>query len=128
MSKEPNYHDNIWLDWLAEVLSHKPKNTLLDSPRGEEVIRLCFDHERHDFNWHRSDPECFWIDVQLFIYYGFSDEQILFMLKQQPGIDNYSKHADERKAYAEMMRGWHKLCAIAEGLSLGEYKAKHQIK
>lgn len=100
----------IWMEWLAKVISQKPShNMYLDSERGIEVARLCLKHEKQDFNWHRSDVDTFWIDVQMFVKYKLSNEDILFVLEQQPGVDNYSKHAEERKAYAEFMRGLTKL-------------------
>ncbi len=105
--------DKTWLVWLAKVMSMRPKNNAyLNSPRGIEVGKLCLDFERQDYNWHRSEEETFWIDVQLFVKYKLSDEDILFILKQQPGTENYQKHSEERNAYAEMMRGIGKLRRI----------------
>ena len=102
--------DNIWLEWIAEVMATKPvDNELLDSQRGQEVVDLLLDLERADFNWHRGDPDVFWIDAQMFIKYQLSNAEIKFLAKQQPGVVNYKKHAKERNAYAEMMRGLQKL-------------------
>lgn len=101
---------SVWLKWLAEVMQNRPKgNMFLDSPRGIEVARLCLAYEKQDFAWHRGDEDTFWVDVQLFVKYGLSDDEILFTLKQQPGVENYRKHAAERNAYAEFMRGLQKL-------------------
>lgn len=95
-----------WLEWLAEIMTHRPKNNaFLESPRGIEVGRLCIAFERDNFSWRRSDTDTFWIDVQLFVKYKLSDEDILFALRMQGGTENYRKHAEERNAYAEFMRG-----------------------
>ena len=100
-------------EWLCKIISIKPKgNYYLDSTRGQEVTKLMLEFERDDFNWHRSDEDTFWIDVQLCVKYKLSNEEILFMLKQQPGTENYQKHSAERNAYAEMMRGFNKLRQI----------------
>ncbi|MDE7180075.1 MAG: hypothetical protein K2N88_02620 [Muribaculaceae bacterium] len=105
--------DSIWLEWLKRVMELRPKDSpYLDSPRGIEVTKLCLAFEKQDFNWHRSDEDAFWIDVQMYVKYKLSDEDILFIMKQQPGVVNYSKHAAERNAYAEMMRGIKKLRQI----------------
>ena len=105
--------DSVWLEWLKRVMELRPKDSpYLDSPRGIEVTMLCLAFEKQDFNWHRSDEDTFWIDVQMCVKYKLSDEEILFMMKQQPGVDNYSKHSAERNAYAEMMRGIKKLRQI----------------
>ena len=97
-------------EWLCRVMAIRPKgNYYIDSSRGEEVVRLMITHERDDFNWHRGDEDTFWIDVQMCVKYKITDEEIVFMMKQQPGTENYSKHAAERNAYAEMMRGLNKL-------------------
>lgn len=102
--------DNIWLEWIAEVMATKPVgNELLDSQRGQEVVDLLLDLERADFNWHRGDPDVFWIDAQMCIKYQLSNAEIKFLAKQQPGTVNYQKHSKERNAYAEMMRGLQKL-------------------
>lgn len=100
----------VFREWLAKVMSERPKgNMYLDSPRGVEVTKLCLAFEKQDFSWHRSDEDTFWIDVQMAVKYNLSDEEILFMMKQQPGVENYRKHAEERNAYAEFMRGLTKL-------------------
>lgn len=102
--------DNIWLEWIAEVMATKPVgNELLDSQRGQEVVDLLLDLERADFNWHRGDPDVFWIDAQMCIKYKLSNAEIKFLAKQQPGVVNYQKHSKERNAYSEMMRGLQKL-------------------
>ena len=102
--------DNIWLEWIAEVMATKPVgNELLDSQRGQEVVDLLLDLERADFNWHRGDPDVFWIDAQMCIKYQLSNAEIKFLAKQQPGVTNYQKHSKEKNAYAEMMRGLQKL-------------------
>lgn len=103
----------VFGQWLAKVMSLRPRgNVYLDSPRGVEVTRLCLDFERQDFSWHRSDEDTFWLDVQLAVKYKLSDDDITFMMRQQPGVENYKKHAEERNAYAEMMRGLAKLRLI----------------
>ena len=106
------YQDDMWKEWVANVMAIKPKSNLLDSKRGVEVTKLCISYERQDFNWHRSDIVTFWIDVQMFVKYKLSDKEIRFILQQQPGLENYTKHSEERKAYAEFMRGLEKLRKI----------------
>ena len=102
--------DEVWLEWIAEVMATKPVcNELLESQRGQEVVDLLLDLERADFNWHRGDADTFWIDAQMCIKYQLSNAVIKFLAKQQPGVANYQKHAKERNAYAEMMRGLQKL-------------------
>ena len=102
--------DTIWLEWIAEVMTTKPVgNELLESQRGQEVVDLLLDLERADFNWHRGDPDVFWIDAQMCIKYQLSNAEIKFLAKQQPGVVNYQKHSKERNAYAEMLRGLQKL-------------------
>lgn len=102
--------DKVYLSWLGEVLSSRPKNSyLIESSRGKEVEKLCLEIEKESFNWRRSDEDTFWVDVQLFIKYKLSNEEIKFVCNQQPGIKNYKKHSKERNAYAEMMRGMEKL-------------------
>lgn len=102
--------DTIWADWLATVMSIRPNNNdYLDSARGTEVTKLCLDIEREDFNWHRSDTNTFWLDIQMFVKYKLDNDEIRFICKQQPGVDNHSKHSKERNAYAEMKRGLDKL-------------------
>ncbi len=101
---------SVWLRWLAEVMRNRPKrNMYLDSPRGMEVTKMCLAFEKQDFTWHRSDEDTFWIDIQMFVKYKLTDEEILFTMKQQPGVDNYRRHAAEKNAYAEFMRGLTKL-------------------
>lgn len=112
LAREENATDgqSVWLEWLAKVMQSRPKgNMYLDSPRGLEVSKMCLAYEKWDFTWHRSDEDTFWIDVQLFVKYKLTDEEILFAMKQQPGVENYRKHAAERNAYAEFMRGLRKL-------------------
>lgn len=102
--------DEVWLEWIAEVMATKPiNNELLESKRGQEVVDLLLDLERNDFNWHRGDPDVFWIDAQMFIKYQLTNAEIKFLSKQQPGVANYKKYAKERNAYSEMMRGLEKL-------------------
>ena len=101
---------SVWLKWLAKVMSERPKgNMYLDSPRGIEVTKMCLAYEKQDFTWHRGDEDTFWIDVQMFVKYKLTDEDILFTMKQQPGVENYRKHSEEKNAYAEFMRGLKKL-------------------
>lgn len=103
-------NDDIWYDWIATVMAQKPQNNRwIDSKRGQQVTKLCLNFERDDYNWHRSDTDTFWLDVQMFVKYKLSDKEIRFILRQQPGIQNYSKHSDERKAFAEFKRGLDKL-------------------
>ena len=102
--------DNIWYEWVATVMSQKPlKNKWIDSKRGQQVTKLCLNFERDDYNWHRSDTDTFWLDVQMFVKYKLSDKEIRFILRQQPGVENYSKHEAERNAFAEFKRGLDKL-------------------
>ena len=102
--------DNIWYEWIATVMAQKPqKNRWIDSKRGQEVVKMCINFERDDYNWHRSDVDTFWVDVQMFVKYKLSDKEIRFILRQQPGVGNYSKHSAERNAFAEMKRGLDKL-------------------
>ena len=102
--------DKVWLEWIAEVMATKPvDNELLESQRGQEVVDLLLDLERDDFNWHRGDADVFWIDAQMCIKYKLPNAEIKFLAKQQPGVTNYKKHAKERNAYSEMMRGLEKL-------------------
>lgn len=99
-----------WKVWIANVMRIRPKgNEYIESKRGIQVAKLCFDFNREDFNWHRSDIDTFWIDVQLFVKYKLSDDDILFICKQHPGTENYQKHSTERNAFAEMMRVIEKL-------------------
>ena len=117
--------DNIWYEWIATVMAQKPqKNRWIDSKRGQEVVKMCINFERDDYNWHRSDTDTFWLDVQMFVKYKLSDKEIRFILKQQPGIQNYSKHSDERTAYAEFMRGLEKLRKINSELA---YDDNHKL-
>ena len=102
--------DEVWLEWIADVMATKPvNNELLESKRGQEVVDLLLDLERNDFNWHRGDPDVFWIDAQMCIKYQLTNAEIKFLSKQQPGVANYKKYAKERNAYSEMMRGLEKL-------------------
>ena len=118
-----NQQELTWKQWLAEVMPKRPQeNMLLDSKRGEELIALALDFERQDFNWHRSDTDTFWLDLQLAIKYGLSDAEFLFILKQQPGIKNYTKHRAERKAFAEFQRSLQKLRVLFGKLEFKEGK------
>lgn len=102
-----------WLKWLSQIMTVRPKeNAYLDSPRGIEVGKLCINHERENFSWRRSDIDTFWIDVQLFVKYKLTDDEIIFVMNLQPGVENYTAHSPERNAYAEMMRGLAKLRQI----------------
>ena len=102
--------DNIWYEWIATVMAQKPqKNRWIDSKRGQEVVKMCINFERDDYNWHRSDTDTFWLDVQMFVKYKLSDKEIRFILRQQPGVENYSKHKADRNAFAEFKRGLDKL-------------------
>ncbi|WP_422804234.1 hypothetical protein [Streptococcus sp. FT1-55] len=117
--------DNIWYEWIATVMAQKPqKNRWIDSKRGQQVTKLCLNFERDDYNWHRSDTDTFWLDVQMFVKYKLSDKEIRFILKQQPGVENYSKHSAERNAYAEFMRGLEKLRKINSELA---YDDNHKL-
>lgn len=102
----------VWLKWLAETMQQRPGGDFVNSERGIEVANIMLDFERRNLSWRRSDPETFWVDVQLFVKYNLSNDDILFALKMQPGCDTYREHADERNAYAEYMRGLKKLKAI----------------
>lgn len=56
--------DEVWLEWIAEVMATKPiNNELLESKRGQEVVDLLLDLERNDFNWHRGDPDVFFPEI-----------------------------------------------------------------
>lgn len=117
-----NFDNTEWLEWLAQVMPTRPKNNAyLDSERGMEIGQLCFQIEREDFAWRRSDPDVFWIDVQLFTKYQLTDDEIRFICSHQAGNENYKKHSAERNAYAEMMRGMNKLKEIEQ-----EKKRKEQ--
>lgn len=103
-------NDEVWSGWIADVMSQKPKdNRWIDSKRGREVVKLCINFERDDYNWHRSDTDTFWLDIQMFVKYKLSDKEIRFILKQQPGVKNYTAHSAERNAFAEFKRGLDKL-------------------
>lgn len=102
-----------YMMWLKEMMSQRPKgNMYLDSDRGIEVAKLCLAFEKENFSWRRSDEDTFWIDVQCFVKYKLTNEEIIFTMKMQPGVENYKKHSEERNAYAEMMRGLTKLRQI----------------
>ena len=88
----------VWLEWIAEVMATKPVgNELLESQRGQEVVDLLLDLERADFNWHRGDPDVFWIDAQMCIKYQLSNAEIKFLMSQQPGVANYKKTRKRKK-------------------------------
>lgn len=102
--------DIDWLKWLADTMSRRPKgNSYIECPRGIEVGDLLLACEREMFSWRRSDPDTFWIDVQLFVKYKLSDDDIRFIAKFQAGVEQNKLHADEKNAYAEMTRGLKKL-------------------
>lgn len=106
--------DPDWGEWLCKTMPLRPKgNQYIDSKRGEEVATLCLAFERKNFSWRRSDPDTFWVDIQLFVKYGLSDDDIIFICSAQPGVNEYKEHKEERKAYSEMMRGMQKLKDIA---------------
>lgn len=108
-------NDKVWNEWLATVMQNRPKNNrYIDSERGIEIAKLVFNFERDNFNWRRSDEDTFWVDVQLFVKYKISDDEVLFICKNQGGIENFKKHSEERNAYAEMMRGLEKLRRLQE--------------
>ena len=99
-----------WLEWLATAMTIRPKgNKYLDSQRGIEVAKLMIDNEREAFNWRRSDVDTFWVDVQMAVKYKLDDDEIGFIQRTQMGLDNWKHYVDERKAYAEMVRGLEKL-------------------
>lgn len=105
--------DLDWLNWLNTVMRCRPSgNSYLDSERGIEVGKIALQAERENFAWRRGDPEYFWIDVQLMTKYKLSDDEIRFVIKMQAGHRQYAEHADERKAYAELVRGIEKLREI----------------
>lgn len=108
-------NDKVWNEWLATVMQNRPKNNrYIDSERGIEIAKLVFNFERDNFNWRRSDEDTFWVDIQLFVKYKISDDEVLFICKNQGGIENFKKHSEERNAYAEMMRGLEKLRRLQE--------------
>ena len=104
--------DSLRLKWLADVMSHRPNNHLVNSERGIEVARMVLEFDKNNFSWRRSDPDIFWVDIQLYVKYKLSDDEILFIAKMQPGVNTYRDNAEERNAYAEFMRGLNKLKAI----------------
>ena len=105
-----NTQEKIWKEWLAEVVLRKPKNNkILESSRGIQLTKLALKIEHEDVNWHRSDIDTFWIDIQMAVKYKLTDREFKFICKQQPGIDNYARHSDERRAYNEFKRGLDKL-------------------
>lgn len=105
-----NQENQDWLKWLAAVMQNRPKgNAYLDSERGLAIGSLCINLNREMFSWRRSDVDTFWPDVQLYTKYKLTDEQISFIEKMQAGIDQHKEHSEERKAYAEMIRGMTKL-------------------
>lgn len=113
--------DIEWLKWLTAVMACRPKgNAYLDSPRGMEIGTLCLNLNREMFSWRRNDPDVFWIDVQLYTKYKLSDSEIEFMERTQAGVDQFKTNADERHAYAEMMRGVQKLKQLMTNHSQGE--------
>lgn len=108
-------NDKVWNEWLATVMQNRPKNNrYIDSERGIEIAKIIFNFERDNFNWRRSDEDTFWIDVQMFVKYKLSDDEVLFICKNQGGIENFKQHSEERNAYAEMMRGLEKLRRLQE--------------
>lgn len=127
----PTDSDIDWKTWLADTMSRRPKgNSYIECPRGIEVGDLLLALEREMFSWRRSDPDTFWIDVQLFVKYKLSDDDIRFIASFEPGIDQYRLHAEERHAYAEMTRGLKKLKSLmmrrlSEQARIAEYNRAH---
>ena len=114
MTINQKFREDVWLQWITDVMVLLPTDSMyLNSERGIEVTKLCIDNARRDFSWRRADVDTFWIDIQMYVKYQLSDEDIAFIEKQQPGVDNYAKHSKERKAYAEMVRGIEKLRKIS---------------
>ncbi len=102
--------DKEWGNHLTKIMLNRPNgNDFLESDRGMEIGKFCLAKERELFSWRRSDPDTFWIDVQLFTKYKLSNNEIAFIMERQPGIEEYKEHSKERRAYAEMMRGIKKL-------------------
>ena len=92
--------DSVWLEWLLETMKSRPNgNAYVESERGIAVAKLLFDFERTNLCWRRSDEDCFWIDVQLFVKYGLSDEEIIFCAKMQAGTENYKRFKRERNEW-----------------------------
>lgn len=99
-----------WLKWLYEVaMETRVGNPIIESERGQEITRVCLEEAKRAFSWRRDNPDTFWVDVQLYTHYGFTDEQVRFVCRTQPGLENWQKNSKERNAYAEMMRGMEKL-------------------
>lgn len=99
-----------WMKWLYQVACERREgNPIIESQRGQEIARVALEEAKRAFSWRRDDPESFWLDVYFFTYYGFDDSQVRFVCRTQPGLDNWKENADERNAYAEMMRGMNKL-------------------
>lgn len=102
--------DLDYAKWLTRIMACRPKNNpYLDSERGMEVGRIALEAERENYAWRRSDPDVFWLDVQLFVKYKLDDDEIRFVINLQPGIEQYKDHKDERRAYGEFTRGLEKL-------------------
>lgn len=127
----PTDTDPDWQRWLADTMSRRPRgNSYVECERGIEVGGLLLAIERGTFAWRRSDPDTFWLDVQLFVKYRLSDDDIGFIASLQPGVDQYRLHAEERKAYAEMQRGLNKLKSLmrrrlSEQAEIEEYNREH---
>lgn len=125
------YQENEWNTWLSNIAMRYPLgNRLIESERGKEVIKIFLEENKRAFNWRRDDYDTFWIDVQLATYYGFGDAEIRFMIRTQMGLEHYKEHSEERKAYAEMMRGMEKLKKICfpEIFSDGKPKQESNIE
>ena len=107
--------DKDYYEHLAEIFKNaptfNPKNYAF-TKRGIEVTELLLRHEEQQFSWRRSDPDAFWIDVQLMVKFKLSDEEILFMADVQPGINQYKLHKEERDAYRGLIRAFDKLKEI----------------
>lgn len=50
--------------------------------------------------------------MQLFTKYKLENREIEFILQMQSGIKNWKENSEERKAYAEFMRGLKKLMEL----------------
>lgn len=92
-------------EWLAEVMARRPvNNTYLDSPRGIEVAKLMLGYDKSCPPWRRGDPDTFWVDVQLLTKYGLSDQEVMFVCKMQPGVEQYQKHSKEHRLVNSFMK------------------------
>ena len=108
-----SYHENEWGQWLMEVAARMPlDNKLIQSEKGQQLLKVMLEEEKRAFNWRRGDSETFWIDLQMFTYYGMGDDSVRFICRTQMGLNNHDKYANERNAYAEMIRWLEKLKKI----------------